>query len=64
VQYSAAQQALGVEKDESYLELKVLLENGGETVPLEQTALLHDLLPVLGHIIQVQLDRYVETYKG
>lgn len=36
------------------LQSKVPLEHGREAVPLEQTDLLHDALPVFGHILQVQ----------
>ncbi len=36
-----------------YLEVEVFLEDGGEAVPLEEAALLHQLLPVLRHRGQV-----------
>ncbi len=44
-----------------YLEIEVFLEDGGEAVPLEEAALLHQLLPVLRHRGQVQLKGHVKT---
>ena len=46
------------------LELEVFLEHGGETIPLQPSALLHHFLPVLGDVGEINLHSGVKPILG